>query len=489
MKASNVTESKTSNSSFYDNLDKEQYIKYFINAIANNYIYINKNEQAELIKKITSFDDVKKNKVIEAGIKLFETDKDDVDNGEKVFLKIMEDKDLSFLLEGYDDLKSVQLDKNSPMAKDSIRMYLNEIGDRPLLTREEEVELAKRIEAGDLSARQELADANLRLVISIAKKYLGRGLDFLDLVQEGNIGLLKAIDKYDWRKGYKFSTYATWWIRQGVTRSIADQGRIIRLPVHLVETINRVVRIERKLTQELGRAPTRKELAKRAGFSVEKLRKMEVIKQEPISFEAPIGDEEDSYLEDFIEDRDAVIPEYAAVQGDLKYQLSKLLETLKPREKQVLMERYGFLDGEPKTLEEVGQMYSLTRERIRQIQGKGLKKLRHPSKSKMLRDNPDIPRQKKYSDAVVLQLIEKINRPGMFSEKELDFLKLCVEEGMDFDHISSSCDITDEEVKSLYKKYKLIREAFLRTKAFKEKLDEFSNLEQSKPKTRAKKRY
>ena len=485
MKTRNITESKTSNNGFYDNIDKKEYIKYFVKTIADNYIYIDKNEQAELIRKIASFDDEKKNKVIEASIKLFETDKDDIDNNEKVFLKIMKDKDLSFLLEGYEDLKSVEIDRDGPMAKDSIRMYLNEVGNYALLTREEEIDLAKRIEKGDFSARQDLSNANLRLVVSIAKKYLGRGLDFLDLVQEGNIGLMKAIDKYDWRLGYKFSTYATWWIRQAVTRSIADQGRTIRLPVHLVETINRIIRTERVLTQELGRIPTREELADKTGFSVERIRQMEVIRQEPVSLEAPIGDEEDSYLADFIEDINAIIPEDASIQNDVKQQLLKLLDTLKPREKEILMERYGFLDGKPKTLEEIGQMYNLTRERIRQIQGKGLRRLRHPSKSKMLDDKSEIINKNEYSDAVILQLIEEINKPGLFSEMEMDLLKSVINEGINPDY----SDIADEDTKNLYKKYKSIKEAFLRTRVFKQKLDEYNELEKKKAKIMTRKRY
>ena len=269
---------------------------------------------------------------------------------------------------------------------DPVRMYLKEIGRIDLLTAEEEVELAKGIEAGDEEARRRLAEANLRLVVSIAKRYVGRGMLFLDLIQEGNLGLIKAVEKFDYRKGYKFSTYATWWIRQAITRAIADQARTIRIPVHMVETINKLVRINRQLLQELGRDPTPEEIAAEMDIPPERVREIMKIAQEPVSLETPIGEEEDSHLGDFIEDEDALAPAEAASFILLKEQLEEELETLTPRERDVLRLRFGLIDGRARTLEEVGQKFNVTRERIRQIEAKALRKLRHPTRSKKLKD-------------------------------------------------------------------------------------------------------
>nr|WP_227767473.1 RNA polymerase sigma factor RpoD [Zhaonella formicivorans] len=269
---------------------------------------------------------------------------------------------------------------------DPVRMYLKEIGRVPLLTAEEEIELAKRMEQGDEEARRRLAEANLRLVVSIAKRYVGRGMLFLDLIQEGNLGLIKAVEKFDYTKGYKFSTYATWWIRQAITRAIADQARTIRIPVHMVETINKLIRVQRQLLQELGREPTPEETAKEMDISVERVREILKIAQEPVSLETPIGEEEDSHLGDFIEDEDAPAPAEAASFMLLKEQLEEVLDTLTPREEKVLRLRFGLDDGRSRTLEEVGQEFGVTRERIRQIEAKALRKLRHPSRSKKLKD-------------------------------------------------------------------------------------------------------
>ena len=269
---------------------------------------------------------------------------------------------------------------------DAVRMYLKEIGKVPLLTGAEERELAIRMEQGDEEAKKKLCESNLRLVVSIAKRYLNRGLSFLDLIQEGNLGLIKAVDKFDYTKGYKFSTYATWWIRQAITRSIADQARTIRIPVHMVETINKLIRISRQLLQELGREPTSEEIAKEMGITVEKVREIKKISQDPVSLETPIGEEEDSHLGDFIPDDDVPAPVEAAAYSMLKEQLMEVLDTLSDREKKVFMLRFGLEDGRPRTLEEVGKEFNVTRERIRQIEAKALRKLRHPSRSKKLRD-------------------------------------------------------------------------------------------------------
>ena len=272
---------------------------------------------------------------------------------------------------------------------DPVRMYLKDIGRVPLLTADEEIELAKRMEQGDEEAKKQLAEANLRLVVSIAKRYVGRGILFLDLIQEGNLGLIKAVDKFDYRKGYKFSTYATWWIRQAITRAIADQARTIRIPVHMVETINKLIRVSRQLLQEYGREPTPAEIAKAMGISEVKVREIIKIAQEPVSLETPIGEEEDSHLGDFIEDEAAPAPAEAASHALMKEQLWDVLDTLTPREEKVLRLRFGLDDGHQRTLEEVGKEFKVTRERIRQIEAKALRKLRHPSRSKKLKDYLD----------------------------------------------------------------------------------------------------
>ena len=269
---------------------------------------------------------------------------------------------------------------------DHVKMYLKEIGKVDLLSPEDETELARKMSEGDADAKKRLAEANLRLVVSIAKRYVGRGMMFLDLIQEGNLGLIKAVDKFDYTKGYKFSTYATWWIRQAITRAIADQARTIRIPVHMVETINKLVRVSRQLVQELGREPTPEELAKELNMSVEKVREISKISQEPVSLETPIGEEEDSHLGDFIPDDDAPAPSEAASFVLLKEQLVDVLKTLTPREAKVLKLRFGLDDGRQRTLEEVGKEFDVTRERIRQIEAKALRKLRHPSRSKKLKD-------------------------------------------------------------------------------------------------------
>ena len=273
--------------------------------------------------------------------------------------------------------------------EDPVRMYLKEIGKVPLLSADEEVELAKKMETGDLDARKRLAEANLRLVVSIAKRYVGRGMLFLDLIQEGNLGLIKAVEKFDYRKGYKFSTYATWWIRQAITRAIADQARTIRIPVHMVETINKLIRVQRQLLQELGREPYPEEIAKEMNLPVDRVREIQKISQEPVSLETPIGEEEDSHLGDFIQDDNVPVPAEAAAFTLLKEQLSEVLGTLSDRERKVLELRFGLDDGRARTLEEVGKEFNVTRERIRQIEAKALRKLRHPSRSRKLKDYLD----------------------------------------------------------------------------------------------------
>ncbi|MCI5899469.1 MAG: RNA polymerase sigma factor RpoD [Hominisplanchenecus sp.] len=270
--------------------------------------------------------------------------------------------------------------------EDPVRMYLKEIGNVPLLTTEQEVELAKRVEAGDEEAKKQLTEANLRLVVSIAKKYVGRGMPFLDLIQEGNMGLMKAVDKFDYTKGYKFSTYATWWIRQAITRGIADTGRTIRVPVHMVETINKTLRMTRTLLQELGREPTPEEVAERLNVSVSRVREVLKISRDPVSLDTPIGEEDDSHLGDFIEDDSALSPADSAAFSMLRAELSTALESLTERERQVVKLRFGLEDGRARTLEEVGKEFNVTRERIRQIEAKALRKLRHPSRSKRLKD-------------------------------------------------------------------------------------------------------
>ena len=288
--------------------------------------------------------------------------------------------------------EELELDLSIPVGvaiDDPVRMYLKEIGKVPLLSSEEEIELAKKIEEGSQYAKKKLAEANLRLVVSIAKRYVGRGMLFLDLIQEGNLGLIKAVEKFDYRKGYKFSTYATWWIRQAITRAIADQARTIRIPVHMVETINKLIRVQRQLLQELGRDPFPEEISKVMDLPVEKVREIQKIAQEPVSLETPIGEEEDSHLGDFIPDDDAPAPAEAAAFTMLKEQLINVLDTLTPREEKVLRLRFGLDDGRARTLEEVGKEFNVTRERIRQIEAKALRKLRHPSRSKKLKDYLD----------------------------------------------------------------------------------------------------
>jgi len=291
-----------------------------------------------------------------------------------------------------DRMLAEELDISAPDTiniDDPVRMYLKEIGKVPLLTAEEEIILAKRMEENDEAAKKKLAEANLRLVVSIAKRYVGRGMQFLDLIQEGNLGLIKAVEKFDYRKGYKFSTYATWWIRQAITRAIADQARTIRIPVHMVETINKLIKVSRQLLQEFGRDPQPEEIAEVMGISVDKVREIMKIAQEPVSLETPIGEEEDSHLGDFIPDDDAPAPSEAAAFTMLKEQLTEVLDTLTPREEKVLRLRFGLDDGRARTLEEVGKEFEVTRERIRQIEAKALRKLRHPSRSKKLKDYLD----------------------------------------------------------------------------------------------------
>ena len=294
-------------------------------------------------------------------------------------------------LEEIEEVTEEEMNETEAMADtfstdDPVRMYLKEIGKVPLLTPEEEQDLAKRMAEGDEEAKRRMAEANLRLVVSIAKRYVGRGMLFLDLIQEGNLGLIKAVEKFDYTKGYKFSTYATWWIRQAITRAIADQARTIRIPVHMVETINKVIRVSRQLLQELGHDPSAEEIAAEMNMPVDKVRDILKIAQEPVSLETPIGEEEDSHLGDFIPDEDASEPSEAASFSLLREQLEEVLDTLAPREKKVLELRFGIVDGRTRTLEEVGKEFNVTRERIRQIEAKALRKLRHPSRSKKLRD-------------------------------------------------------------------------------------------------------
>ena len=335
----------------------------------------------------------------------------EVDQMEKVFdfleasgvdvLRITENSGDELLLDndmdmdGMEDEEEVELDKidlsvpEGVSIEDPVRMYLKEIGKVSLLSADEEIELAKRMEKGDEAAKKRLAEANLRLVVSIAKRYVGRGMLFLDLIQEGNLGLIKAVEKFDYRKGYKFSTYATWWIRQAITRAIADQARTIRIPVHMVETINKLIRVSRQLLQELGREPTPEEIAEEMDMPVDRVREILKISQEPVSLETPIGEEEDSHLGDFIQDDNVPVPADAAAFTLLKEQLVEVLSTLTDREQKVLRLRFGLDDGRARTLEEVGKEFNVTRERIRQIEAKALRKLRHPSRSRKLKDYRD----------------------------------------------------------------------------------------------------
>ncbi len=313
---------------------------------------------------------------------------DDIDNIDDIPMdNLLDDEEIILTEEDEIDVENIDLSVPDGISiEDPVRMYLKEIGKVPLLSADEEIELALRMEAGDEEAKKKLAEANLRLVVSIAKRYVGRGMLFLDLIQEGNLGLIKAVEKFDYRKGFKFSTYATWWIRQAITRAIADQARTIRIPVHMVETINKLIRVSRQLLQELGREPTPEEIAEEMNMPVERVREILKISQEPVSLETPIGEEEDSHLGDFIPDDNIPVPADAAAFTLLKEQLLEVLSTLTDREQKVLRLRFGLDDGRARTLEEVGKEFNVTRERIRQIEAKALRKLRHPSRSRKLKD-------------------------------------------------------------------------------------------------------
>ena len=353
-----------------------------------------------MFEEIKTFEERKK-ELVEAGkkkghityeelaekLKNLELDADSLDD----LYNTLSENHIEVISENEEDEEDPSTTSNELLTKDltindPVRMYLKEIGQIKLLTTEEELELADKIAKGDEQAKATLAEANLRLVVSIAKRYVGRGMLFLDLIQEGNIGLMKAVEKFDVTKGYKFSTYATWWIRQAITRAIADQARTIRVPVHMVETINKLARVERQLTLELNREPTEEELSKKMGTSVEKIRDIYKISQEPVSLEIPIGEEDDSHLGDFIPDETNMSPEDYAVNELLKDEISEVLLTLTEREEKVIRLRFGLEDGRPRTLEEVGQLFGVTRERIRQIEAKALRKLRHPSRSRKLKD-------------------------------------------------------------------------------------------------------
>ena len=358
----------------------------------------------EKIEGILAIAKKKKNVLDYQEIMTFFQDTDfEADKMEKVF-EILElkkvdvrmndvpDEDEDIILDDEDEIDIEKIDLSVPDGiglDDPVRMYLKEIGKVPLLSADEEIEYAKGMEEGDEEAKKRLAEANLRLVVSIAKRYVGRGMQFLDLIQEGNLGLIKAVEKYDYRKGFKFSTYATWWIRQAITRAIADQARTIRIPVHMVETINKLVRVQRQLLQELGREPSPEEIADNMDIPVERVREIQKISQEPVSLETPIGEEEDSHLGDFIQDDNVPVPAEAAASTLLKEQLVEVLGTLTEREQKVLRLRFGMDDGRARTLEEVGKEFNVTRERIRQIEAKALRKLRHPSRSRKLRDYLD----------------------------------------------------------------------------------------------------
>ena len=352
----------------------------------------NRKQVKELIKRGKEEGELTYEEIMDS-LEDIDLDSDDIEEIYEIFSEmdidvIEEDNDNEDSDDDSDDDES-ELDLSIPQGvgiDDPVRMYLKEIGKVDLLSAEEEVELAKRMEQGDMEAKRRLVEANLRLVVSIAKKYVGRGMLFLDLIQEGNMGLMKAVEKFDYTKGYKFSTYATWWIRQAITRSIADQARTIRIPVHMVETINKLIRVSRQLLQEKGREPTPEEIGEEMDMSADKVREIKKIAQEPVSLETPIGEEEDSHLGDFIEDEDAPAPASAASYMLLRDQLDNVLDTLTDREKRVLELRFGIEDGRPRTLEEVGKEFGVTRERIRQIEAKALRKLRHPSRSKKLKD-------------------------------------------------------------------------------------------------------
>ena len=358
----------------------------------------------EKIEGILAIAKKKKNVLDYQEIMTFFQDTDfEADKMEKVF-EILElkkvdvrmndvpDEDEDIILDDEDEIDIEKIDLSVPDGiglDDPVRMYLKEIGKVPLLSADEEIEYAKRMEEGDEEAKKRLAEANLRLVVSIAKRYVGRGMQFLDLIQEGNLGLIKAVEKYDYRKGFKFSTYATWWIRQAIPRAIADQARTIRIPVHMVETINKLVRVQRQLLQELGREPSPEEIAENMDIPVERVREIQKISQEPVSLETPIGEEEDSHLGDFIQDDNVPVPAEAAASTLLKEQLVEVLGTLTEREQKVLRLRFGMDDGRARTLEEVGKEFNVTRERIRQIEAKALRTLRHPRRSRQLRDYLD----------------------------------------------------------------------------------------------------
>lgn len=350
--------------------------------------FVISSDDFKMNKTVSEYEDSEDHydELIETGIETVE--KETPDDFELELIEKSNDFDKSVFHEAVNK-KAEKSPSGNATVDDPVRIYLQDIGKIPLLTAEEEIVLAKRIECGDEIAKQELREANLRLVVSIARKYVGRNMDFLDLIQEGNIGLIKAVDKFDWRKGFKFSTYATWWIRQAITRAIADQARTIRVPVHMVETINKVVRLQRLLLQTLGREPTTKELADEMGISEEKVQEILRISQEPVSLETPIGEEADSHLGDFIPDEEAESPSDITALSMLKEQLDDVLGSLTAREQQVLKLRFGLEDGRPRTLEEVGKQFDVTRERIRQIEAKALRKLRHPSRSKKLKDYLD----------------------------------------------------------------------------------------------------
>ncbi len=348
------------------------------------------------IKKKVKDGSIKKSLTYTEVIDLLDGVDYDVDQIEKIFdlfenmgVKIQSDvdPDLENIMESLPETESHMIILNDSVSVDDpVRMYLKEMGKVPLLSADEEIEIARRVENGDEKAREKLAEANLRLVVSIAKRYVGRGMLFLDLIQEGNLGLIKAVEKFDYTKGYKFSTYATWWIRQAITRAIADQARTIRIPVHMVETIHKLSRVKRQLVQTLGRDPQVEEIAEAMEVSVERVREIIKIAQDPVSLETPIGEEEDSHLGDFIPDDDIPLPSDAAAATLLKEQLMQVLSTLTPREEKVLRLRFGIDDGRARTLEEVGKEFNVTRERIRQIEAKALRKLRHPSRSRKLKD-------------------------------------------------------------------------------------------------------
>ena len=392
-----------------DELEKEANDSF--NVDSDEPIVLTEEKKQEVIKNLSDKAKTAKNKLTYTTIAdLLESADMDKNQMDEIYEVLMskgieivsesEPDDFEILLEDEPDLttdpdiiieESVDVDLEASMPKgvtvdDPVRMYLKEIGKVPLLSADEEIELAQRMEQGDEEAKKRLCEANLRLVVSIAKRYVGRGMLFLDLIQEGNLGLIKAVDKFDYTKGYKFSTYATWWIRQAITRSIADQARTIRIPVHMVETINKLIRVSRQLLQTYGREPTPEEIAKEMGLPVEKVREIQKIAQEPVSLETPIGEEEDSHLGDFIPDEDVPAPAEAAAFSMLKEQLIEVLDTLTDREQKVLKLRFGLEDGRARTLEEVGKEFEVTRERIRQIEAKALRKLRHPSRSKKLKD-------------------------------------------------------------------------------------------------------